>query len=258
MLFAFGRVCGSAVISQLKPHLVLAAYAAINVVLSGVVMRGGSLGLFALFGTFFFMSVMFPTIFALGIRGLGDYTKLGASLIVMSIVGGAIAPPYMGHLADEQIIRSPAFSMDDIKKLPVIVDQWSGSSNAVSALLWQSISGEDQATLTNYQRSAANSNQAQNVVVQSLNKIISGPSIYETNRFKDISLRSETSSLMQQDLTRTNAAPLNRLLLEDAYLLELSRVQSMRAGFVVPLVCFVFIALYGLFWQKLEDKDAVA
>ena len=59
----------------------------------------------ALFGTFFFMSVMFPTIFALGIRGLGDYTKLGASLIVMSIVGGAIAPPFMGHIADVHSLR---------------------------------------------------------------------------------------------------------------------------------------------------------
>jgi FHS family L-fucose permease-like MFS transporter len=95
-------------------------------------MGGGKMGLFALFGTFFFMSVMFPTIFALGIRGLGDHTKLGASLIVMSIVGGAIAPPFMGHIAD---------------------------------------------------------------------------------------------------------------------------VHSMRIGMVVPLVCFVLIAAYGLFWQKLEAKD---
>jgi FHS family L-fucose permease-like MFS transporter len=133
-LFMFGRLCGSAVISQLKPHRVLATYAAINVALSAVMMGGGTLGLIALFGTFFFMSVMFPTIFALGIRGLGDYTKLGSSLIVMSIVGGAIAPPFMGHIAD---------------------------------------------------------------------------------------------------------------------------VHSMRLGMVVPLVCFVFIAIYGAVWQKLEARDAV-
>jgi len=76
---------------------------------------------------------MYPTIFALGIRGLGDYTKLGSSLIVMAIVGGAIAAPFMGHIAD---------------------------------------------------------------------------------------------------------------------------THSMKAGFVVPLVCFVLIALYGLVWQKLETKDA--
>ena len=105
-LFTFGRFCGSAVISQFKPHLVLAAYAAINVLLTAVCMGGGKLGLYAMFGTFFFMSVMFPTIFALGIRGLGDYTKLGSSLIVMSIVGGAIAAPFMGHIADTHSMRT--------------------------------------------------------------------------------------------------------------------------------------------------------
>ena len=98
-------------------------------------MGGGKPGLIAMFGTFFFMSVMYPTIFALGIRGLGEHTKLGASLIVMSIVGGAIAPPFMGHIAD---------------------------------------------------------------------------------------------------------------------------THSMRVGFVVPLVCFVLIAIYGAVWQKLESKDSAA
>jgi len=77
---------------------------------------------------------MFPTIFALGIRGLGEHTKQASSIIVMSIVGGAIAPPLMGYIADKS---------------------------------------------------------------------------------------------------------------------------SMRAGFMLPLVCFVFIAIYGMIWQRLEHKDAV-
>jgi FHS family L-fucose permease-like MFS transporter len=59
-----------------------------------------------MFATFFFMSVGFPTIFALGIRGLGEHTKLGSSLIVMSIVGGAIAAPFMGHIADLHSMRA--------------------------------------------------------------------------------------------------------------------------------------------------------
>jgi FHS family L-fucose permease-like MFS transporter len=105
VLFATGRMCGSVMISQFKPHLVLAAYAAINTVLCMLMMLGGMVGLIALCGTFFFMSVMFPTIFALGIRGLGEHTKLGSSLIVMSIVGGAIAPPFMGHIADVHSMR---------------------------------------------------------------------------------------------------------------------------------------------------------
>jgi MFS transporter, FHS family, L-fucose permease len=104
-LFMIGRLSGSAVISQFKPHRVLATYAAINVVLVAVAMGGGKAGLYAMFATFFFMSIGFPTIFALGIRGLGEHTKLGSSLIVMSIVGGAIAPPFMGHIADRHSLR---------------------------------------------------------------------------------------------------------------------------------------------------------
>ena len=104
-LFMVGRLCGSAVISQFRPDRVLAIYSSISVVLVAVTMGGGKAGLYAMFATFFFMSVGFPTIFALGIRGLGEHTKLGSSLIVMSIVGGAIAPPLMGHIADRHSMR---------------------------------------------------------------------------------------------------------------------------------------------------------
>jgi FHS family L-fucose permease-like MFS transporter len=135
VLFLAGRVCGSAIISQFKPQRVLTIYAILCAVLTAMAMGGGQLGLIGIFGTFFFMSIMFPTIFALGIRGLGEHTKLASSLIVMAIVGGAIAPPLMGYIAD-----------------------------------------------------------------------------------------------------RT----------------------SMRVGFAVPLICFVFVALYGMIWQKLENKDREA
>lgn len=104
-LFLAGRVCGSAVISFSKPASTLAIYAGINMLACALAMVGGVVGLVGLFATFFFMSIMFPTIFALGIHGLGEHTKLGSSLIVMSIVGGAIAPPFMGYLADSYSMR---------------------------------------------------------------------------------------------------------------------------------------------------------
>ena len=133
-LFMGGRFCGSFVVGLMKPQKALAIYAVICFVLSLLAMTGlGMVGVVALFGTFFFMSIMFPTIFALGIRGLGEHTKLASSLIVMSIVGGAIAPPVMGWIADHY---------------------------------------------------------------------------------------------------------------------------SMKVGFAIPTVCFIFIALYGMFWKKLESKDA--
>ena len=105
VLFLAGRLCGSAVISQFKPQRVLTTYALACIVLTAVAMTGGKPGLYGLLGTFFFMSIMFPTIIALGIRGLGEHTKLASSLIVMSIVGGAIAPPLMGYIADKSSMR---------------------------------------------------------------------------------------------------------------------------------------------------------
>ena len=105
VLFMIGRLCGSAVISQFKPERVLTIYSLFNVVLVAIIIGGGKTGLYDMFATFFFMSIGFPTIFALGIRGLGEHTKLGSSLIVMSIVGGAIAPPFMGHIADQYSMR---------------------------------------------------------------------------------------------------------------------------------------------------------
>jgi FHS family L-fucose permease-like MFS transporter len=70
-----------------------------------VVLGLGKISLVALLAIFFFMSIMFPTIFALGIHGLGEHTKLGSSAIVMAIVGGAIAPPLMGRVADVTNMR---------------------------------------------------------------------------------------------------------------------------------------------------------
>jgi len=105
VLFMVGRLCGSAVISQFRADRVLAIYSGMNVVLVAITMGGGKVGMYAMFASFFFMSIGFPTIFALGIRGLGEHTKLGSSLIVMSIVGGAIAPPFMGHIADRHSMR---------------------------------------------------------------------------------------------------------------------------------------------------------
>jgi FHS family L-fucose permease-like MFS transporter len=69
----------------------------------------GWLGVWALFMTSFFMSLMFPTIFALGIKELGPNTKLGGSMMVMAIIGGAVFPPVEGLVF--QATRSMAMAM---------------------------------------------------------------------------------------------------------------------------------------------------
>ncbi len=100
-LFMIGRMSGSYFMKIFEPKKILALYAFLCVVLLPVVsINAGWASLIALYAIFFFMSIMFPTIFALGIKDLGPKTKKGASFIVMSIVGGAVFPPVMGLIAD--------------------------------------------------------------------------------------------------------------------------------------------------------------
>jgi FHS family L-fucose permease-like MFS transporter len=79
------------------PSRLMGIYSVANVALIVLaVLFPGWVGVAAIFLTSFFMSLMFPTIFALGIKGLGPATKLGGSLMVMSIIGGAVFPPIEG------------------------------------------------------------------------------------------------------------------------------------------------------------------
>ena len=100
-LFMIGRMSGSYIMRVIKPARILAINSGLSILLLPVVsMNVGWISLIALYTVFFFMSIMFPTIFALGIKGLGPQTKKGASIIVMAIVGGAIFPPLMGYVSD--------------------------------------------------------------------------------------------------------------------------------------------------------------
>lgn len=99
--FMIGRFVGTLIMQYIEAIKLLMLYAIINIVLSFITIYGqGMITIYALIGMAFFMSIMFPTIFALGIRGLGAATKPGSSLIIMSIVGGALLPPVLGLIAD--------------------------------------------------------------------------------------------------------------------------------------------------------------
>jgi len=100
-LFMIGRVSGSWLMRYVKPTRILAFYSAGCCLLLPVVSGGfGWISIISLFLIFFMMSIMFPTIFALGIMDLGEKTKRASSFIVMAIVGGAIFPMLMGRIAD--------------------------------------------------------------------------------------------------------------------------------------------------------------
>lgn len=104
--FMAGRFAGTALMSKVDPSRLMAVFAAANVLLTLVAaLLGGHLGLLALASTSFFMSIMFPTIFASSIKGLGPLTKTGSSFLVMSIIGGAVLTVVMGGISDASAIR---------------------------------------------------------------------------------------------------------------------------------------------------------
>ena len=90
-----------------RPAKLLAIYAVVNIALClDVIYGSGAISVYALMAIFFFESIMFPTIFALGVKDLGEHTRQGGSFIIMSIVGGAAIPPLMGLIADR--VSTPA------------------------------------------------------------------------------------------------------------------------------------------------------
>ena len=99
--FAVGRFSSAWLMKHFHARTMLGIYAVVNVVLGLVaVVWPGWVGAMCLLTTSLFMSIMFPTIFALGLKGMGDKTKTAGSLLVMAILGGAALTKIMGAVAD--------------------------------------------------------------------------------------------------------------------------------------------------------------
>ncbi len=104
--FMVGRFVGTMLMKVISAVKLLAIYSFINIILIALaVILQGKLPVYALLGIDFFMSIMFPTIFSLSIRGLGNKTKEGSSLVIMAIVGGAICALGFGLIADHSNIQ---------------------------------------------------------------------------------------------------------------------------------------------------------
>lgn len=99
--FMAGRFIGTFLMQYISPSKLLAIYSVINIALIfAAVTTTGMTAVYSLLGVEFFMSIMFPTIFSLSIRGLGSRMKEGSSLVIMAIVGGAVFPVIMGKVSD--------------------------------------------------------------------------------------------------------------------------------------------------------------
>ncbi|OAQ57782.1 l-fucose permease [Pochonia chlamydosporia 170] len=99
--FAAGRFAGVGLMHFIKPRVVFGVYLTLCMVfLAPAITQGGNAGVALLYVTLFFESICFPTIVALGMRGLGRHTKRGSGYIIAGVFGGAAVPPLMGRVAD--------------------------------------------------------------------------------------------------------------------------------------------------------------
>ncbi len=125
--FMAGRFAGTFLMRYIKPSKLLTLYALINSLLLIVALvTTGKLAVYALLPVPFFMSIMFPTIFALGIKGLGEESKIASSFLVMSIVGGGVMPLFMGLISDKTGSIQMAYIIPLICFLVIIFFGWKG------------------------------------------------------------------------------------------------------------------------------------
>ena len=125
--FMVGRFAGTFFMRFIKPQKLLWLYALINILLLVIALNtSGKIAVYTVIAVPFFMSIMFPTIFALGIKELGEETKMASSLLVMSIVGGALAPLVMGLISDYTGSMQKAYIIPLLCSIAVAWFGWKG------------------------------------------------------------------------------------------------------------------------------------
>ncbi|GEO04551.1 L-fucose:H+ symporter permease [Adhaeribacter aerolatus] len=104
VMMMVGRFVGTFLMKFIAPNKLLAGYALANILMCIVIAQSwGMISFVALLLLNFFFSIMFPTIFSLGLKNLGKHTQQASSFIVMGVVGGAVFPPIMGIVANKDV-----------------------------------------------------------------------------------------------------------------------------------------------------------
>jgi FHS family L-fucose permease-like MFS transporter len=133
VVFTVGRFLATYLMRFIEPSKLMGFYSLVNIGLVAIgVLLPGWVGLWSIFLTSFFMSLMFPTIFALGLKGLGPNTKIGGSLIVMAVIGGAIFTPVMGRIFEATHSMATAMVVPLICYLFITYYAFVGSKSRVS------------------------------------------------------------------------------------------------------------------------------
>jgi FHS family L-fucose permease-like MFS transporter len=132
--FALGRFSSAWLMKHFHARSMLTLYAVVNVVLCMVaVLSPGWFGMCCLLATSLFMSIMFPTIFALAIKGMGDKTKTAGSILILSLLGGAVITKLMGILSVHRGGLQAAYAVPAVCYVGVALYSWLGTKRPASA-----------------------------------------------------------------------------------------------------------------------------
>jgi class 3 adenylate cyclase/CHASE2 domain-containing sensor protein len=127
---------------------------------------------------------------------------------------------------------SQAFEAGDISDLQSFAARLTGQADAVSTFLRDRLDKTTTGALLQYKRSETGSNELAGRLIKALNKIVAGPSIYQDARFAAVKLRPEAFRLLDRNLRDGGMARFNRVLLEDAYPMELTRNEAAKITLV--------------------------
>jgi len=133
-MFGIGRFASAGLMKFVRPATLMGSYCLVNIVLVSVaVFHPGWMGVWMIFTTSFFMSLMYPTIFALGLQGLGSDSKVGGSFIVMAIIGGAALTPLMGIISDSSQSIAYSYGVPLLGYICIACYSFFGQRSALSA-----------------------------------------------------------------------------------------------------------------------------
>jgi FHS family L-fucose permease-like MFS transporter len=131
--FGVGRFTSAYLMRTISPSKLMGAFSVVNIVLVSLgILFPGWFGLWCVLLTSFFMSLMFPTIFAMGLKGLGPNTKIGGSLLVMAIVGGAAMTPLMGYVSEKFHSIAWAYTVPLFSYIVIALYSFFGSRQSVA------------------------------------------------------------------------------------------------------------------------------
>jgi NitT/TauT family transport system permease protein len=178
---------------------------------------------------FFVFALVFITVLTLVVRLAGlcvrqdlPYAKtLGLTALFVGLLLAA-----WWFVTRERQTPASIFAADDLRDLPKFATKLKQSSDPVSSYLRAHLSGATQRALASYQGTASDPATLEEGLLQDLNSMVSGPCLHEATRFSEVKLRAQTQQLLTAKRNEAEEAHLNRLLLEDAYPLELSRNQQ--------------------------------